>query len=222
MVERIELSICVPRVEVLRYMGYPRTRQPSCGVLRRIEELWTQAETLVRARGAWHSAAREEAIAIGVPTLTDDMAFGVCTIGAEVEHASDDLGREGDAVGALFLDAFGSAAAESAAEALHARICAEVQSRGLEAAARISPGYGSWDVARQRDLLAGLPCGELGITLTEGAMMSPRKSVSFAVLFGPLGDKRRRHRCAACELVACQYRLEAPADESPGQEPEQT
>lgn len=220
--ERIELAILVPRLEVLRYMGYPRTRQPSCGVLRRIEELWPRADSLVSARGAWHHATREEAVAVGVPKPVDSMAFGVCTIGDEVEQASERLARDGDAVGALFLDAFGSAAAESAAETLHARICAEVQASGLQAAQRISPGYGSWHVARQRELLARLPCQQLGITLTSGSMMVPRKSVSFAVLFGPAGDERRRHRCAACDLVTCRYRLDPPGDESPGRNPEQT
>jgi len=207
---------------VLRYMGYPRTRQPSCGVLRRIEELWARAESLVGPRGAWHRADGAEAAAVGVPNPVESMAFGVCTIGSELEQCSERLACEGDAIGALFLDAFGSAAAEAAAETLHARICAEVQSSGLDAARRISPGYGSWHVSRQRDLLARLPCEELGITLTEGSMMVPRKSVSFAVAFGPAGERRVRHRCAACELVTCRYRLEAPGGESPGHESEQT
>lgn len=222
MSELIDLSIGVPRIEVLRYMGYPRARQPSCGVQKRIEQMWPQAEKLVRARGAWHRAAQQDALDVGLATVSDSMAFGVCTIGAEIECASEELGREGDAIGALFFDAFGSAAAESAAETMHARICAQVQAAGMEAVQRVSPGYGSWHVRRQRDLLARLPCESLGITLTEGCMMIPRKSVSFAVLFGPAGQKRHRHRCAACALVDCRYRLEAPGEESPGQEPEQT
>lgn len=222
MADGMELSVRVPVVEVLRYMGYPRTRTPSSGVQRRIDELWGVAEGLVSARGAWRRADRQDAIAVGVPRPTDHLAFAVCTIGLGVELASEERGRADDAIGALFLDAFGSAAAEAAAESLHARICAEVQRSGWDAAQRISPGYGDWHVARQRDLLGRLPCARLGLTLTAGAMMVPRKSVSFAVLFGPVGEKRPRHRCAACELVTCRYRLEAPDEEPSAQEPEQT
>ena len=79
--------------------------------------------------------------------------------------------------------------------------------------ARISPGYGRWAIEGQPRLLALLPARELGITLTEGLMMVPRKSVSFATRVGADDGvaPRDRRRCCRCELLSCPYRDDEPA-----------
>jgi cobalamin-dependent methionine synthase I len=123
-----------------------------------------------------------------------------------LEQEEARLSEAGDPLGALILDAFGSAAAEEAAEMLHARVCAAVQHENLKAARRVSPGYGKWNVVRQADLLAHLPIEEVGIRLTQSSMMIPRKSVSFAVVLEPPGRVSTRGRCAVCDLTDCRYR----------------
>jgi cobalamin-dependent methionine synthase I len=110
---------------------------------------------------------------------------------------------------ALLLDAIGSAAAEAAADALNLALCEVAGARGLFAAPRVSPGYGAWDVRFQVKLLALLPAAELGVTLTTGQMMVPRKSVSFAVSFEQ--EARQGHspgsRCERCGLERCRHRI---------------
>ncbi|MBI5538351.1 MAG: hypothetical protein HY898_36850 [Deltaproteobacteria bacterium] len=211
MVDVHELVVEVPRREVLRYMGYPRTHSPSSGVASRVDQAWEQACALLRPRGAWVLATRADAEAIGMPDPSPQVAFGVCSIGPALEELEVQWSGQGDVLGGLILDAFGSAAAEVAAEALHARVCAGVQPAALYASRRLSPGYGRWNVTRQRELLAHLPIDRLGIRLTEGSMMIPRKSVSFAVILGETQTRERRARCASCELETCRFRVDDDA-----------
>ena len=105
----LELEVEIPRAEVLRYLGYPRSKRPNRQVAARIEELAVLADSLVHPRGAFVFADRAEAERVGMPRPSERVAFGVCTIGPELEQEEARLGDEGDALGALVLDAFGSA-----------------------------------------------------------------------------------------------------------------
>lgn len=202
----LDLPVAIPRAEVLRLLGYPKAKNPSPRVLDRLEALQPLASSLARPRGAFVLANQADAHAVGMPSPSANVAFGVCTIGSALEDQERRLGEEGDALGALILDAFGSAAAEAAAESLHARVCAAVQSMRLRAARRISPGYGKWELRCQTDLLARLPTAQVGVLLTESSMMIPKKSVSFAVVLAPPGQALSRSRCQACDLENCKYR----------------
>lgn len=206
--ELFELELDVPRDEVRRYLGYPRRRQPSPAVAARLDELWPLAEKLVHARGALRVVAAGELAAAGMPRPSALVAVGLCTVGPELESESDRRGAAGEALDALLLDAFGSAAADAAAEALAGRACARAAELGLSAERRISPGYGRWSTSAQPALLALLPRGELGVTLSSGLMMIPRKSVSFAVRLrrGGAAAGRRRPPCRSCRQRPCPYR----------------
>lgn len=46
---------------------------------------------------------------------------------------------------------------------------------------RFSPGYGDWDLAEQKKVFALLPCRTIGLTLTEGGLMAPSKSVTAVI-----------------------------------------
>jgi hypothetical protein len=88
-------------------------------------------------------------------------------------------------------------------------LCTMADEEGWYAAPRVSPGYGTWDVAFQSKLLALLPAAELGISLTSGQMMVPRKSVSFAVAFDDHPPKGHRPgaACERCGLERCRHRM---------------
>ncbi len=202
----LELPVTIPPREVLRTLGYPRGKSPSVRVMTTIEAMGPVAHSLVRARGAFTFVSQSEAQAVGMPSPSEHVALGVCTIGPGLEEHAQRLSEQGDALGALVLDAYGSVAAEQAAEVLHARVCVAVQGQGLRAARRISPGYGKWALACQHGLLACLPTVEVGVRLTDSSMMIPRKSVSFAIVLAPPGPTVARSRCDACELPDCKYR----------------
>jgi hypothetical protein len=213
MAEVLRLAVTVPRGEALRYLGYPRARPPSPPVQRRVEALWLPTLSLLEPRGAFVLVSRAQALELGVPSPSELVALAACTIGPALEEHEARLSAAGDPLGALIVDSIGSAAAEAAAVALHAQVCASLQDRGQTAVRRMSPGYGRWDVARQSGLLALLPAEALGIRLTGGSMMVPRKSVSFAAMAGVDDVTLPRARCAACELTTCRYRHDGAEQE---------
>lgn len=179
-----------------------------------LETWWPRALALLSPRGAWRIVPGAAAAAAGMPEPGAWAGLGLCTVGDAVEAESSRLAAT-DLLAALVVDAVGSAAAEAAADALNARLCAQAAARGLFAAPRLSPGYGAWDVACQGRLLALLPAAALGVTLTSGQMMRPRKSVSFAVPLlpappaAPPADAAGTP-CERCGLRRCRHRR-APA-----------
>jgi len=209
----IALEVEVSRAEALRYLGASGgDTRPSRGV-RRFDELLAEAVALLAPRGAWTIVDRVAAVGAGMPEPGERVALAVCTIGPGLEDASAERAGRGRLLDALVLDAIGSAAAEAAADALNLLVCDAAATAGLEAAPRVSPGYGGWDTACQAQLLAHLPIEALGLQLTAGSMMVPRKSVSFAAALVVPGNGRQHaaDRCARCGLLQCRHRI-APAE----------
>ncbi len=209
----LDLRIEVEPEEARRYLGYPRGHDHPARGARRLAELLPRAVPLLEPRGVWALVAGEEVAAAGMPEPAARVGVGVVTIGRRLEDEVARCAAGGALLDALVLDAIGSAAAEAAADALNLELCGVARSLGLEAAERVSPGYGAWDTAAQPLLLALLPVAEIGVALTSGAMMVPRKSVSFAVSFEAPGTRPpdAGPGCARCGLARCRHRI-APAD----------
>jgi len=71
----------------------------------------------------------------------------------------------------------------------------------------VSPGYGSWGIHSQKALFDRLPHHRIGVDLLPTMLMTPRKSISFAMWLG--ADRRPLaglSGCARCGLVECRYR----------------
>ena len=102
------------------------------------------------------------------------------------------------------------AAAQAVAAALIESYCDEVQAKfdtgGLAQRPRFSPGYGDWDLAEQRLIFPVLNCAKLiGLTLTDGCMMAPSKSVTAVI---GLSDDVQCvwNKCMTCGNINCPYR----------------
>ena len=143
-----------------------------------------------------------------MPEPSDLNGIAVCTTGSGLEVQSAEYRASGHFLASLILDAFGSAAAEATADIFSKLLCNEATRLGLYAQRRISPGYGAWDTASQRELLALLPANDAGISLTDGEMMRPRKSVSFAIRFLEAPAENPSKGCAHCTMKNCEYRME--------------
>lgn len=204
-VETLEISVSVP--ETLRFLGlHGKKRAPRESLMKEIEEEIAVARDLLEARAVW--CARDEGLpgsarfGAGAP-----LALAVCTIGSALEERVEHLARSGRSTRAMILDAIGSAAAEAAADRSNGRICGEAIRAGRSPGARRSPGYDRWPVAEQRLVFDVLRPEELGVEINEACMMTPRKSVSFAV---PLDEAAPRRpgasRCVRCGLAECPYR----------------
>jgi hypothetical protein len=207
------LTVEIALPEVHRTLGYPRARAPAPGVRERIDALWPIGVQLMRPRGALRIVTAEMAAPAEVPRPTPTMGIGVCTIGSDLEEEGACVSQRGEILDALILDALGSVGVEAAADALCQHLCAAARSEGLAPSRRVSPGYGRWGIHRQKELLALLPIEALGIQLTGGLMMIPRKSVSFAVrLQGGGAVEGENARCAGCSLEGCLYRIDPVAN----------
>ena len=138
---------------------------------------------------AAHLKGCEEALLLGA------------TLGSRVDAAIRRLALSSVAEGA---------AAQAVAAALIESYCDEVQARfdtgGLAQRPRFSPGYGDWDLAEQRLLFPVLNCAKLiGLTLTEGCMMAPSKSVT-AVIGLSEDVQCVWNKCMTCGNINCPYR----------------
>lgn len=102
------------------------------------------------------------------------------------------------------------AAAQAVAASLIESYCDEVQA-GLDTGdlvqrPRFSPGYGDWQLAEQRLLFSVLDCAKrIGLTLTDGLMMAPSKSVT-AVIGLSHDAACVRNKCMTCSNINCPYR----------------
>ena len=168
------------------------------------------------ARGAWCVVPGTVATSAGMPRPGKLVGLGACTIGPALEQEVTRRSAEGRLLDALLLDAFGSAAAEAAADELNRVLCEQARRLGRQAGPRRSPGYGRWDVRCQVELLGLLPAAALGLglTLSPAGMLIPRKSVTFAVPFR--GAVRRAEEeppgagsCGRCGAPGCPYRRTA-------------
>lgn len=224
-----QLRVELAELDVLHFLGYPAGRRPEGALAGRLCAALEEARRLVAARGAWRRLPLAAAGEVGLePLPAAGLVIGLVTAGGALEARAAELLGVGDQVGALLIDAAGSAAAEEAANRLSSAVVAELAAgegipvaadevvaaaeSGGEVSCRISPGYGTWPLAAQRPLFQRLPAAELGIRLEESLLMTPRKSISFAMWIGsdarPLAGLAG---CARCALATCRYRREARA-----------
>ena len=224
-VHRLELPLTIARREVLHFLGYPEGREPRGRIAERLADCLAEARRKAEGRALWRSLPAEAAAEVGLtPIPAQGLAIGLVTAGAAIVDAATTCLATEDATGALLLDACGSAAAEEAADRASAAIVATLaarsgakapaallapspQGRAAAVSCRISPGYGSWKLSSQVDLFARLPHREIGLRLEESMLMTPRKSISFAMWLG--ADARPvagLSGCARCELETCRYR----------------
>ena len=128
----------------------------------------------------------------------------VCTIGPELEESFAQFFAE-DPLYALALDGLGNAAVECLSQQVCTDIAEQSKQEGLQASAPLSPGSPEWPVeVGQPQIFKLLNPSKVGIELTSGGMMIPKKSVSFVVGLGP--EMSQTSMCSVCSLKdTCRY-----------------
>ena len=79
---------------------------------------------------------------------------------------------------------------------------------GLFPVTRFSPGYGDFDIKYQKDILKTLDASRIGLSLTDGYMLTPAKSVTAVIGFSQ-EKKQRAFKCASCNWTCSTTRLVA-------------
>ncbi|MBR5790321.1 MAG: Vitamin B12 dependent methionine synthase activation subunit [Phascolarctobacterium sp.] len=200
------------RAEALRYLR-AQANDEAAGVL--VDTVFLKLRNEVQARHVLqkHSCQiLEDGLLLdcGVKFTSKDLAKHLAGC-KEVLLLAATLGSKLDV--AIRRLALGSVAEGAAAQAVAATIiegyCDEVQERvetDLHQRPRFSPGYGDWDLAEQRKLFAILECEKkLGLTLTDGLMMAPSKSVTAVI---GLSEEAvcLWNKCQQCNNINCPYR----------------
>jgi hypothetical protein len=160
-------------------------------------------QTIVMAGGASFEGPLAARALAGARAL----ALAVCTIGPALEERINQLFGE-EPVRAMALDGAGVAALSSISKATVARIREEAEARQWGSGMRAQPGQEGWSIWQQRVLFDQIPADEIGVRLTDSALMIPRKSVSFVIGIGP----DMRPDSVACDFCSkrerCSWRVD--------------
>jgi len=134
-------------------------------------------------------------------------AVFLVTIGEHLEEMAHRLAEDGLIVQATVLDAIGSVAAEGVADYVQGKIKETANNQGLVISQRFSPGYCDWDISQQRTVFWAVSGDSMGIHLTDGYLMIPRKSISGVIGIGPrYGNVENYNPCRTCDKHDCQGR----------------
>ena len=129
----------------------------------------------------------------------------LCTVGDRIEGPIREA-LETDPPFGLALDGLGNAATEALATAASNRFEAEGEIHGLHPSLPLSPGMVGWPVEEGQPQVFRIVSGDpLGVGLTSGGMMMPRKTISLVLGLGP-GLARAGRACDYCNLrETCRY-----------------
>jgi hypothetical protein len=205
----------IDRAEVVRMLGRKRGAPQKQDAAERaarfdadVDAAIERAADLIAPKGIYTVTAGDE---LPGSTMFDDLeivAFCICTIGPALEERVTALTSSDRLLEAVVLDAAGSVAAEAVADHMDREIQKRAAERGLKTSCRASPGYGDWDVREQESIFRLLDGGRIGVTLSPGCMMTPRKSVSFAIHVAERPARMRsENSCRNCTMKDCPYRL---------------
>lgn len=217
MIEAIKnFRINIDKKEVCRYLGYHNGRRPTSSISSLIDKEIEESYGLIRPVGFYRIL---EIVRIRRPHIILDnglmitskvssqilsdclqVAIFVVTIGGNLEEKAAKLMGEGRMLKATVLDAIGSEAADKTACYLHEKIREPANSNGTEVTLRFSPGYCDWDISQQKVLFEAMSSAPLGVALTEGCLMIPRKSISG--LFGIGETTKSQLRLSPCRFCA--------------------
>jgi len=177
-------------------------------VERALDDAIDRACELLRTAGVYVVGTGKDLEGSRVFVDLERVAYCVCTIGSALEDEVTRLSDDGELLRAVLLDAAGSVAAEAAADYMDRCIQEEAAGLGLKTSCRASPGYGDWDIREQAKLFRLVPAERIGVTLSESSMMTPRKSVSFAIHIAERPARlRSENSCRNCDRTDCPYRL---------------
>lgn len=211
----------IKKSEVLRYLGY-RGQEIDGITDKRIDDMIELC--LKTAKPRYHYVRFDiEETAGGIALLGTDTVFRGKDIAAHLKGAGSialmavTLGHECERrllqleaksmTDAVCFNSATIALTEEVADRCQSEIAAACRKDGYFTNARYSPGYGDFPLSQQSEVLRLLNAGpRLGITLTAGDLMLPRKSVT-AVL-GLFKEEQEYHTsCLSCVMREfCEFR----------------
>ncbi len=136
-----------------------------------------------------------------------NVAFALCSIGADLEKEIQLLHSRMLNLEALFLNSAGLVVLDAVVHQLFERLSVVFQPQHLYTGARLEPGCENIPLEFQAEIFSRLDTGSLGVELSNEYVMKPYKSLSFIVPISstkPMFDTETG--CSTCSLKACLYR----------------
>jgi hypothetical protein len=157
-----------------------------------------------RVRFVGSGELKGEALAQHLASVQEVLAV-VCTIGPELEAYANRV-METEIVRGLALYGVGSAAVEALANAACEHFEREAEERGWQTTIPLSPGMIGWSVEEGQPQIFSLLNGDqVGVSLTEAAIMLPLKSLSL-ILGQGLELNPQGTTCDYCAMrEVCKY-----------------
>jgi len=215
------LTIAAPgRSDILRYLGYPAGREPKAGLAERVQAAIAAVLPLLRPRGVFflYPVENHTAHSLTLSGITIAGNIGeflsesrriaafIVTVGGEIADEAQSASKSGDTFSAWVINAVGSWAAESAADALMLQIRPHLD-ENEELTLRYSPGYCGMELAQQRNLFRLVEAASVGVRLSPTMLMHPLKSISGLVGLAPKqAVDRHRSPCDLCPRTGCHMR----------------
>ena len=188
----------INKQEVYRYLGYRGGARPDRESAKRIDRCIAQIADAAQPRRAvkrmplFICPDEEDTLLFGgmrvksrnlshhLADCTEVVVFAA-TVGIGVDRLIKRASISGMADAAI-LQAAGAAAVEAVCDQIEEDINRTAAGDGLKARRRFSPGYGDFALSHQPEVLFMVNAAKLtGITLTDGSLMVPSKSVTAGI-----------------------------------------
>lgn len=221
-IKNIAVSLVLDKNAIMFRLGY-QDRMPPELVIRRVDEQMENAQRLMHPIYSFYFRDIEN---ISFPDFQlegginfsskvvsyalegcEKAAVYLATLGKEMDKEIARLFSEKQTMAATVLDIVGSIAITQTLKQLRGDVGVAAGEMGLDATRHYAPGYCDWDLSQHRILFPILNHTEMGVSLNQACMMSPRKSVSGIIGIGKI-DKNKKSPCGLyCKKAAtCEYR----------------
>ena len=206
----------IPMKEVLRYLGHDRQAIDSALEDQIISCIRSVRESS-RPRLTYTVLNVHDGVISGLYLAGNDMKNMLYPCSMAIIMAAT-LGPEAEALlrrtevlnmaDALIMDSAQSTAIENVCDNFEAQMRAAYRTEGMFLTDRFSPGYGDLPLDCQKNIIALLGAEKrIGLTVTAGNILVPRKSVTCIIGISERRQKLERRGCASCTLnQSCAYR----------------
>jgi len=222
------IKLKIDEEEVLRYLGYHRNKagETSEIILQITREEIEQGYCLFEPKGIYSKVMIKNISSEGRINLenglcleinnsmlnllkgTSYLAFGLSTIGNQLEEKVAELFAKNEYPKAMALDVVGTVASKFLSNYVKSLICQEAKEQNFQTTKYFSPGSGDWNISQQKNIFQIIPAGKIGVKLTESYMMIPKKSLSWVIGMGKeiIIPSKGDDSCKTCLAENCQFR----------------
>ncbi len=206
--------------EAVRYLGYGR-----CVVddqtLQLIQEVFSELEMIAEPKYIYRifelSFLNENELQIGKLVARsqslyrnlhgcDSVVLMGITLGTSVDRRMKQL-EVLDMSKAVVFQACAATYLEERCDKLQDEIAKQLEKEACYLRPRFSPGYGDFSVLHQREVLDMLEAPKhIGLTLTDGYMLTPTKSVTAIIGVSQTKESCHQRGCKECTKEDCNYR----------------